>query len=108
MVGYTRDLPGNASSGARYLTRLPEMEDAEVIKTLTAIKGIGVWTAHMFLIFALRRPDVLATGDLGVRMGIKKAYRKRKLPTHKEIEKIARGWHPYCSFACWYLWRSLE
>ncbi|HWZ46475.1 MAG TPA: DNA-3-methyladenine glycosylase [Candidatus Saccharimonadales bacterium] len=107
-VGYIRDLADHASSGALDFTRLPAMEDAEVIKTLTAIKGVGVWTAQMFLMFALRRPNVLATGDLGVRMAIKKAYRKRKLPTPKEIEKIAKTWHPYCSFACWYLWRSLE
>jgi len=75
---------------------------------LTGIKGIGLWTAHMFLIFALRRPNILATGDLGVQTAIKKAYRKRKMPTPKDIEKIAKAWHPYCSVACWYLWRSLE
>lgn len=107
-IGYIRDLASHAASGALDFARLPEMQDVEVIETLTAIKGIGVWTAHMFLMFALRRPNVLATGDLGVRMAIKKAYRKRKLPAHKEIEKIARNWHPYCSYACWYLWRSLE
>jgi DNA-3-methyladenine glycosylase II len=107
-IGYIRDLAGHAASGALDFARMPEMQDAEVIEVLTAIKGIGVWTAHMFLMFALRRPNVLATGDLGVRMAVKKAYRKRKMPSHKDIEKIAKSWHPYCSFACWYLWRSLE
>src|SRR6267154_4533344 len=91
-ISYIRDLAGHAISGSLDLRRTEGMSDEEVIVMLTSIKGIGVWTAHMFLIFALRRPNVLATGDLGVRMGIKKAYRKRKLPTHKEIEKIARGW----------------
>jgi DNA-3-methyladenine glycosylase II len=84
------------------------MEDEEVIVALTDIKGIGVWTAHMFLIFALRRPNVLPVGDLGVRMAIKQLYKKRKLPLAKDIEKLAKSWHPYCSFASWYLWRSLE
>ena len=107
-ISYIRDLAEHALSGALALGRLHGMTDEEVIVTLTDIKGIGVWTAHMFLIFALRRPNVLATGDLGVRTAIKKAYRKRKLPAHKDIEKIAKGWHPYCSVACWYLWRSLE
>lgn len=107
-IGYIRDLAGHAVSGTLDFDRLPGMDDQEVIETLTEIKGIGVWTAHMFLMFALRRPNVLATGDFGVRMAIKKAYRKRKLPNHKEVEKIARDWHPYCSFACWYLWRSLD
>lgn len=107
-MSYIRDLAEHALSGSLDLKHLHQMDDQEVIATLTSIKGIGVWTAHMFLIFALRRPNVLATGDLGVRAAIKKAYRKRKLPAHKDIEKLAQGWHPYCSFACWYLWRSLE
>jgi DNA-3-methyladenine glycosylase II len=76
--------------------------------TLTDIKGVGVWTAHMFLLFSLRRPNVLPVGDLGVRMAIQRAYRKRKMPTPGQVEQIAKGWHPYCSYAAWYLWRSLE
>lgn len=107
-IGYIRDLADHALSGALDFERLPEMPDDEVIAALTGIKGIGVWTAHMFLIFALRRPNVLPVGDHGVRMAIQRLYRKRKLPTPKEIEKIARSWHPYCSIASWYLWRSLE
>jgi DNA-3-methyladenine glycosylase II len=107
-LGYIRDLAEHAISGKVDFARLPAMSDQEVIETLTDIKGIGVWTAHMFLIFSLRRPNVLPIGDLGVRMAIQRAYRKRKPPTPKQVEQIARGWHPYCSYAAWYLWRSLE
>jgi len=107
-ISYIRDLAGHAISGSLDLRRTESMSDEEVIVMLTGIKGIGLWTAHMFLIFALRRPNILATGDLGVQTAIKKAYRKRKMPTPKDIEKIAKAWHPYCSVACWYLWRSLE
>jgi DNA-3-methyladenine glycosylase II len=107
-IGYIRDLAEHALSGKVDFARLPEMTDEEVIATLTDIKGVGVWTAHMFLIFALRRPNVLAVGDLGVRTAIKRHYKKRVLPNPENIEKLAANWHPYCSYACWYLWRSLE
>jgi DNA-3-methyladenine glycosylase II len=107
-IGYIRDLAEHAISGKVEFARLPEMSDEEVIVALTDIKGIGVWTAHMFLIFALRRPNVLPVGDLGIRMAIKQLYKKRKMPLPKDIEKLAKGWHPYCSIASWYLWRSLE
>jgi DNA-3-methyladenine glycosylase II len=107
-IGYIRDLAEHALSGKVDFHRLPDMSDEEVIVALTDIKGIGVWTAHMFLIFALRRPNVLAVGDLGVRTAIKRHYRKRTLPAPGHIEKLAANWHPYCSIACWYLWRSLE
>lgn len=107
-IGYIRDLAEHALSGKVDFDRLPAMSDEEVIAALTDIKGVGVWTAHMFLIFALRRPNVLAVGDLGVRTAIKRHYRKRILPTPANIEKLAVVWHPYCSIACWYLWRSLE
>ncbi len=107
-MGYIRDLAEHALSGKVDFARLPAMSDEEVIIALTDIKGVGVWTAHMFLLFSLRRPNVLPVGDLGVRMAIQRAYKKRKLPLPKEIERIAKGWHPYCSFAAWYLWRSLE
>jgi DNA-3-methyladenine glycosylase II len=107
-LGYIRDLAEHAASGKVDFARLPGMSDEEVIEALTDIKGIGVWTAHMFLIFSLRRPNVLPVGDLGVRMAVQRAYRKRKPPTPKQMEQIARGWHPYCSYAAWYLWRSLE
>jgi DNA-3-methyladenine glycosylase II len=84
------------------------MPDEEVIKHLTSVKGIGVWTAHMFLMFALRRPNVLPTGDYGIQAAIRKHYRKRKMPKPAQMEKIAKCWEPYRSVACWYLWRSLD
>ena len=107
-IGYIRDLAEHAASGKVDFARLHSLSDEEVIAALTDIKGIGEWTAHMFLIFALRRPNILASGDLGVRTAVQRAYRKRKLPTPQQMEKIAESWHPYCSVACWYLWRSLE
>jgi len=107
-IGYIRDLAEHAVSGKIDFVRLHSISDEEVITALTDIKGIGEWTAHMFLIFSLRRPNVLALGDLGVRTAVQRAYRKRKLPTPKQMQQIARNWHPYCSVACWYLWRSLE
>src|SRR6266481_1212834 len=107
-IGYIRDLAEHALSGKVDFDRLPAMSDEEVIVALTDIKGVGVWTAHMFLIFALRRPNVLAVGDLGVRAAIKRHYKKRALPKPAQIEKLAANWHPYRSIACWYLWRSLE
>jgi DNA-3-methyladenine glycosylase II len=107
-LSYLRDLAAKAASGEVDFTRLPDMEDAEVIHELTKIKGIGVWTSHMFLMFSLRRPNVLPTGDLGIQMAIRKHYRKRKLPKPAQMEKLARCWEPYRSVACWYLWRSLD
>src|SRR5215469_7514583 len=105
---YLKDLAAKTAAGLLDFTRLPELSDAEVIEHLTQVKGIGVWTAHMFLIFSLRRPDVLPTGDYGVQMAIKKHYRKRKLPKPKDMERIAKAWVPYRSIACWYMWRSLD
>ena len=107
-LSYLRDLAEKAHSGQVDFARLPDLPDEEVIKQLTQIKGIGVWTAHMFLMFALRRPNVLPTGDYGVQMAIRKHYRKRKLPKPKDMEKIARSWEPYRSVACWYLWKSMD
>lgn len=105
---YLKDLSAKTASGALDFSRLHELPDDEVIKHLTQVKGIGVWTAHMFLMFSLRRPDVLPTGDYGVQMAIRKYYKKRKLPKPKDMEKIAKAWAPYRSVACWYLWRSLD
>src|SRR5260370_39551714 len=107
-IGYIRDLAEHALNGKVDFARLPDMTDEEVIAALADSKGVGVWTAHMFLIFALRRPNVLAVGDLGVRTAIKRHYKKRILPKPSHIEKLALNCHPYCSYACWYLWRSLE
>jgi DNA-3-methyladenine glycosylase II len=105
---YLRDLAAKTEAGLLDFEKLLDMEEAEVIDHLTQVKGVGVWTAHMFLMFTLRRPDVLPTGDYGIQVAIKKHYRKRKLPKPKDMEKIARAWSPYRSVACWYLWRSLE
>lgn len=107
-LSYLRDLAAKTQSGALDFAQLAELPDAEVIKHLTQVKGIGVWTAHMFLMFSLRRTDVLPTGDLGIQMAIRKHYRKRKLPKPHHMEKIAKCWSPYRSVACWYLWRSLD
>jgi DNA-3-methyladenine glycosylase II len=105
---YLKDLAQKTAAGVLDFSRLPELPDAEVIEHLTQVKGIGVWTAHMFLIFSLRRPNVLPTGDYGVQMALKRHYRKRKLPKPQDMEKIARAWEPYRSVACWYMWRSLD
>jgi DNA-3-methyladenine glycosylase II len=107
-TAYVRDLARQTIKGKISFATLPELPDDEVIERLTLVKGIGVWTAHMFLIFALRRDNVLPTGDLGVRAAIKKAYGLAELPKPVDIEELARGWHPYCTVATWYLWRSLD
>jgi DNA-3-methyladenine glycosylase II len=105
---YLRDMAERAIRGELSFARLPEMTDEEVIKHLTQVKGVGVWTSHMFLIFTLKRQNILPTGDFGIRMAMKKHYHKRKLPNPVQMEKIARPWEPYRSIACWYLWRSLD
>ena len=105
---YVRELARHVVAGKLDFAALPGLPDDEVIAALTEVKGVGDWTAHMFLIFALRRPDVLPVGDYGVRAAVKKLYRKRALPTPGHMEKLARKWRPYCSVASWYLWRSLD
>jgi DNA-3-methyladenine glycosylase II len=107
-TAYIRDLARKTLKGHVKFETLAGLPDHEVIEHLTQVKGIGVWTAHMFLIFALRRPDILATGDLGVRAAIRKAYQLEELPHPKQVEEMALVWRPYCSVAVWYLWRSLE
>src|SRR6185295_18236779 len=107
-TAYIRDLARHTRDGSVVFEELPDLADLDIIERLTQVKGIGVWTVHMFLIFALRRHDVLPTGDLGVRMAIKKAYGLEELPKPAEMERIAAAWRPYCSVASWYLWRSLE
>jgi DNA-3-methyladenine glycosylase II len=105
---YIRELARMTRDGEVDFGLCPQMDDAGVVEHLTRVKGVGVWTVHMFLIFALRRRDVLPTGDLGVRAAIKKAYGMEELPTAEEMERIASAWRPYCSVASWYLWRSLD
>jgi len=105
---YIRDLARLTKKGDIQFERLPEMDDAAVLESLTRVKGVGAWTVHMFLMFALQRPNILPVGDLGVRAAMKKAYSLPELPKPEEMEQIAAAWHPYRSFASWYLWRSLE
>ena len=107
-TAYIRDLARKTNKGHVKFEALADLTDLEVIEHLTQVKGIGVWTAHMFLIFALKRPDVLATGDLGVRIAIQKAYELAELPLPKQVEELAAPWRPYSSVAVWYLWRSLD
>ncbi len=105
---YIRDLAKKVKAGKVNFDNLPQLTDEEVIAQLTQIKGIGVWTAHMFLMFALRRENVLPVGDLGIRAAMRKAYGMKVLPKPVTMQRLAKGWHPYCSVACWYMWRSLE
>jgi DNA-3-methyladenine glycosylase II len=134
---YLLDMAERAHRGELDFTRLPEMTDDEVIKHLTQVKGVGVWTAHMFLMFTLRRQNVLPIGDFGIRMAMYKNYLEKKaapavaarakkngkpakasarkakpvkiiLPNPEQMEKIAKAWEPYRSVASWYLWRSLD
>ncbi|HEX4485643.1 MAG TPA: DNA-3-methyladenine glycosylase [Terriglobales bacterium] len=107
-TSYLRDMAERANRRDLDFSRLHELTDDEVITHLTQVKGVGVWTAHMFLMFTLQRPDILPTGDYGVRMAMKKLYKKRKMPDPKQMEKIAKSWQPYRSVASWYLWRSLD
>ena len=107
-TSYLRDLALKTRDGLMEFERLPELPEDEVIAHLTQVKGIGVWTAHMFLMFTLRRPDILPTGDYGIQAAIKKHYKKRKWPKPDVMQKIAKPWTPYRSIACWYLWRSLD
>jgi DNA-3-methyladenine glycosylase II len=107
-TAYIRDLAKLTRAGKLDFARLSDMQDEEVITTLTQVKGVGVWTAQMFLMFALKRENVLPVGDLGVQNAIRRAYNKRKKVTPKHVEKLGKAWHPYCSVASWYLWRSLD
>ncbi len=105
---YIRDLARHTRDRRIVFEELETLSDAEVIDRLTAVKGIGAWTVHMFLMFALRRTDVLPVGDLGIRNAIKVAYGMKESPTPAEVEAMGARWRPYCTVASWYLWRSLE
>jgi DNA-3-methyladenine glycosylase II len=107
-VGYLRSLAEHVLSGELELDLLDELPDEEVIAELVAVKGLGVWTAHMFLMFHLQRPDVLPVGDLGIRKAIQRAYALDELPGPEEMEAIAEPWRPQRTLACRYLWRSLD
>jgi DNA-3-methyladenine glycosylase II len=107
-VRYLRSLAERIVSGELDLERLPSLPDGEVIRELTAVKGIGEWTAHMFLMFTLHRPDVLPTGDLGVRNAVMRAYGLDTPPAPEAMRELAEPWRPYRTRASLYLWRSLR
>lgn len=107
-AGYLRDLCEKVAAGVVPLQAVDTMTDEEVIAALTQVKGIGRWTAEMFLIFRLQRPDVLPLGDLGILTAIQKLYTLRKKPTPARMLKLSDAWRPYRSIASWYLWRSLD
>jgi 3-methyladenine DNA glycosylase/8-oxoguanine DNA glycosylase len=90
------------------LTETHRLDDAAIIERLTKVRGVGRWTAEMFLIFRLGRPDVLPADDYGVRKGFKAAFKKRELPSRQELEKRGERWRPYRTVASWYLWRAAE
>lgn len=107
-AGYIRNLAEHAMSGTLPVESLHELTDEEIIAALTQVKGIGRWSAQMFLMFRLGRPNVLPDLDLGVQKGIQTAYRMRKLPSPRKVLEIGKKWSPYCSMASWYMWRVLE
>lgn len=102
------DLAERVSRREINFRRLVELEDTQIIELLSQVRGVGVWTAQMFLIFALERPNILPLADLGVRNAVRIAYGLPELPKPADLAKLAEKWHPYCSIATWYLWRSLE
>ncbi|MGC2288678.1 MAG: DNA-3-methyladenine glycosylase 2 family protein [Thermoplasmata archaeon] len=105
---YLRDLAAHVLDGRLDLRRTSRRSDAEVVEELTSVMGIGLWTAQMYLIFSLHRPDVIPSGDLGVRKAVGKAWGYRALPAESTVERHARRWAPYRSHAAYYLWRSLD
>jgi DNA-3-methyladenine glycosylase II len=107
-ASYVLDLASHVRDGKLQLNRLGRLSDDAVIESLVAVKGIGVWTAQMFLIFSLGRLDVLPHADLGVRTAIQKLYGLEELPDRDTCHRIAAAWRPYASIASWYCWRSLE
>ncbi len=109
-VKFVKDLSTKILNKEVILKNIEDLQEEEIIAELTKVKGIGIWTVHMFLIFTLGRLNVLPTGDLGIKRAIKLNYNLRKMPTEKKVIDIARKnkWEPYCSVASWYLWQSLE
>jgi 3-methyladenine DNA glycosylase/8-oxoguanine DNA glycosylase len=107
-ISYLRDLAARVADGRLPTAKLARLDDAEVTRVLVEVKGIGEWTAQMYLMFRLGRPDVLPTGDLGIQMAVQKVYGLRARATPTEVARIGATWAPYRSVATWYLWRSLE
>jgi len=106
-IAYLRSLAEHVLDGSLELERLDQLDDDEVIAELTAVRGIGPWSAQVFLMFHLERPDVVAAGDLGIRRAVMLRYGLDELPTPQEVERIAEPWRPYRTLACRFLWRSL-
>jgi DNA-3-methyladenine glycosylase II len=107
-AGYLKDLAAKVKSGELPIDSLHELDDESVIDAIVKVKGLGRWSAEMFLMFRLRRPDVLPVGDLGIVTAIQRLYGLRKKPKAARIMRIGEAWRPYRTVACWYLWRSLE
>jgi len=107
-IASLRDLAERVAHRQISFRKLLQLQDEEIILQLSQVRGVGVWTVQMFLIFALQRPNVLPVSDLGVRSAVRRAYGLDELPKATELAAIAEKWHPYCSVATWYLWRSLE
>jgi DNA-3-methyladenine glycosylase II len=107
-VAYLRDLSARIDDGRLALDELDALGDEEVIERLVAVKGFGRWTAEMFLMFRLHRPDVLPVGDLGIVNAVQRLYGLRKRPDPKRLMKLGEPWRPYRSVACWYLWQTLR
>jgi DNA-3-methyladenine glycosylase II len=107
-LGYLKDLARQVTTGRLSLDMVDTLPDEAVIEALTTIRGVGVWTAQMFLMFRLGRLDVLPVLDLGIQKGMRRAYALRRLPKPAQMERIAAEWRPYRSVACWYLWRAVE
>lgn len=105
---YLKDLAAKCIDGSVSSRSFHKMSDGEVTEHLVAVKGIGPWTAQMFLMFTLGRPDVLPTGDLGIQKGFQKVFGLKKLPTPVQMEKLAKSWTGHRTLACFYLWRSLK
>ncbi len=107
-IEYIKNLATKIASGELNIHHLPDLQDEEVITELVKVKGIGRWTAEMFLIFCLRREDVIPLDDLGVKKAIQKLYNLSELPTHEYMLEVSSRWKPYRSIATWYLWKSLS
>jgi DNA-3-methyladenine glycosylase II len=105
---YIKDLAEKFSDGTIKHRSLHKMKSDDIVEHLTQVKGVGVWTVHMFLIFTLNRPDVLPTGDLGIRKGFQIVYGLKQLPAHEDMERLAKPWRSYASTASWYLWRAAD
>ncbi len=107
-VSYVKDLAQKVAAGEVHLGRIAAMEDEEIIKELVAVKGIGGWTAEMFLMFSLARPDVFAVGDYGLQVALKRLYGLDDLPKPAPMRALAEPWKPYRSYAALYLWRTIR